>query len=77
MTSRAGVVPISHTQDTVGTHGRTLADAAIVLGALTGPDARDPQTAASAGHFFRNYRQFISRDGLKGARIGVGRQFLA
>ncbi|HXS91773.1 MAG TPA: amidase [Steroidobacteraceae bacterium] len=76
LTSRAGVVPISHTQDTVGTHGRTLADAAIVLGALTGPDARDPQTAASAGHFFRNYRQFISRDGLKGARIGVGRQFL-
>ena len=76
LTSRAGVVPISHTQDTVGTHGRTLADAAIVLGALTGPDARDPQTAASAGHFFRNYRQFISRDVLKGARIGVGRQFL-
>jgi amidase len=76
LTSRAGVVPISHTQDTVGTHGRTLADAAIVLGALTGPDARDPQTAASAGHFFRNYRQFINPDGLRGARIGVGRQFL-
>jgi amidase len=75
LTSRAGVVPISHTQDTVGTHGRSLADAAAVLGALTGPDARDPQTAASAGHFFRNYSQFINRDGLRGARIGVGRQF--
>ena len=52
LTSRAGVVPISHTQDTVGAHGRSLADAAAVLGALTGPDSRDPQTAASAGHFF-------------------------
>jgi amidase len=76
LTSRAGVVPISHTQDTVGTHGRSLADAAAVLGALTGPDSRDPQTAASAGHFFRNYSQFINPDGLRGARIGVGRQFL-
>ena len=76
LTSRAGVVPISHTQDTVGTHGRSLADAAAVLGALVGPDARDPQTAASAGHFFRNYTQFINRDGLRGARIGVGRQFM-
>jgi amidase len=75
LTSRAGVVPISHTQDTVGTHGRSLADAAAVLGALTGPDSRDPQTAASAGHFFRNYSQFINPNGLRGARIGVGRQF--
>lgn len=74
LTSRAGVVPISHTQDTVGVHGRSLADAAAVLGALTGPDARDPQTAASAGHFFRNYRQFINPDGLRGARIGIARQ---
>ena len=74
LTSRAGVVPISHTQDTVGTHGRTLADAAVVLGALAGPDPRDPQTAASAGHFFRNYRQFINPDGLRGARIGIARQ---
>src|SRR5262249_3950872 len=76
LTSRAGVVPISHTQDTVGVHGRSLADAAAVLGALTSPDARDPQTAASAGHFFRNYRQFINADGLRGARIGIARQFL-
>lgn len=75
LTSRAGVVPISHTQDTVGTHGRSLADAAAVLGALTGPDARDPQTAASAGHFFRDYSQFVNANGLRGARIGVGRQF--
>jgi amidase len=75
LTSRAGVVPISFTQDTVGAHGRTVADAATVLGALTGVDPRDAKTAASAGHFFRDYRQFVKRDGLAGARIGVARQF--
>jgi amidase len=76
LTSRAGVVPISATQDTVGTHGRTLADAATVLGSLTGVDARDPKTAASEGHFRRNYLQFVNPDGLAGARIGIARQFL-
>ncbi|MGH8175741.1 MAG: amidase [Steroidobacter sp.] len=75
LTSRAGVVPISFTQDTVGVHGRSMADAATVLGALTGVDPRDAKTAASAGHFFHNYRQFLNRDGLAGARIGVARQF--
>src|SRR5205807_10255301 len=50
LTSRAGVVPISHSQDTVGPHGRTVADAAAVLGALVGPDPRDPATAAGADH---------------------------
>ncbi len=73
LTSRAGVIPISHTQDTVGPHGRTVADAAAVLGALTGVDPRDPQTSASAGHFFTDYTQFLDPDGLAGARIGVAR----
>ena len=76
LTSRAGVVPISATQDTVGPHGRTLADAAAVLGALTGNDPRDPKTAASAGNFSRDYSQFIDPNGLDGARIGIARQFL-
>src|SRR5207302_2079401 len=49
LTSRAGVVPISHSQDTVGPHGRTVADAAAVLGALVGVDPRAAATAASAG----------------------------
>ena len=75
LTSRAGVVPISDTQDTVGTHGWRIADAATVLGALTGPDPRDAKTAASAGHFSRDYRQFLNSNGLAGARIGVARQF--
>ncbi|HEY4370251.1 MAG TPA: amidase [Steroidobacteraceae bacterium] len=75
LTSRAGVVPISFTQDTVGVHGRSLADAATVLGALTGADPRDAKTAGSIGHFSRDYRQFIDSKGLAGARIGVARQF--
>jgi amidase len=74
LTSRAGVVPISSTQDTVGVHGRTVADAAAVLGPLTGVDPRDPKTAASAGHFFSDYAQFADPNGLEGARIGVARQ---
>lgn len=75
LTSRAGVVPISNTQDTVGVHGRSVADAATVLGTLTGLDPRDAKTAASAGKFSRNYAQFVSPNGLKGARIGIARQF--
>ena len=75
LTSRAGVVPISATQDTVGVHGRSVADAATVLGALTGVDPRDAKTAASEGRFFRDYRQFVDHNGLEGARIGVARQF--
>jgi amidase len=74
LTSRAGVVPISSTQDTVGVHGRTVADAAAVLGPLTGVDPRDSKTAASAGHFFSDYAQFADPNGLEGARIGVARQ---
>src|SRR3981081_203240 len=75
LVSRAGVVPISHTQDTVGPHARTVADAAAVLGALTGVHSRDPATSASAGKFFSDYTQFLDPNGLKGARIGVARQY--
>jgi amidase len=75
LVSRAGVVPISHNQDTVGPHTRTVADAAAVLGALVGVDSRDPATQASAGKFFSNYAQFLSPDGLRGARIGFTRQY--
>ena len=73
LTSRAGVVPISATQDTVGPQGRTVADAAAVLGALTGVDPRDPATQASAGNSFSDYTAFLDPNGLQGARIGVAR----
>ncbi len=77
LTSRAGVIPISHNQDTVGPFGRTVADAATVLGAMVGVDPRDPATSASAGKFFTDYRPFLDPNGLKGARIGVIRQVFA
>ena len=73
LVSRAGVVPISHNQDTVGPHGRTVADAAAVLGALVGVDPRDPATAGSAGKFFTDYTRFLDPNALRGARIGVSR----
>jgi amidase len=75
LVSRAGVVPISHNQDTVGPHTRTVADAAAVLGALVGVDSRDAATQASAGKFFTDYTQFLNPDGLRGARIGFTRQY--
>ena len=74
LTSRAGVVPISRTQDTIGPMGRTVADAAVVLGALTGVDERDPATAESEGNFETDYTVHLDPDGLNGARIGVARQ---
>ena len=74
LTSRAGVIPISHTQDTVGPMARTVADAAAVLGALTAADARDPATGAQHRRVHNDYRAFLDADGLRGARIGVARK---
>ncbi len=71
--SRAGVVPISHSQDTAGPITRTVADAAALLGALTGVDWRDPATGASTSKALRHYTQFLDPHGLRGARIGVAR----
>ncbi len=73
LTSRAGVIPISHSQDTVGVHGRTVADAAAVLGAMVGVDPRDKATSASAAKLHHDYTQFVDAHGLDGARIGVAR----
>jgi amidase len=75
LTSRAGVIPIAHTQDTVGPICRTVADAAAVLGPLTGVDPRDLGTSASDGHFLKDYTQFLDANGLQGARIGIVRQY--
>jgi amidase len=74
LTSRSGVVPIAHSQDVTGPMARTVADAATVLGPMTGVDPRDPATADSRGHAFRDYRRFLDPDGLRGARIGVWRE---
>ena len=72
--SRSVVIPISHTQDTAGPMTRSVRDAAILLGSLTGVDGRDPATSASAGNSRTDYTQFLSADGLRGARIGIVRE---
>jgi len=85
LTSRAGVVPISHFQDTVGPHTRTVADAAAVLGVIQSRagDGRDPATAgvplgwrgrSRPTNIPTDYTQFLDTNGLRGARIGVTRQ---
>ncbi len=75
LVSRSGIIPISHSQDTAGPMTRTVTDAAILLGVLTGIDTRDPITQESEGRAYQNYTQFLQTDGLNGARIGVGRSY--
>jgi len=74
LVSRTGIIPISHSQDTAGPMARTVTDAAILLGALTGVDPADSATAPSAGHAHADYTTFLDVDGLKGARIGIPRK---
>ena len=74
LVSRSGVVPISHSQDTVGPMTRTVTDAAILLGAIAGPDADDPVTKNALARGHRDYTTFLDAAGLKGARIGIPRK---
>jgi amidase len=71
--SRSGIIPISHSQDTAGPMARTVADAAILLGAMTGFDGRDPATRAGRRRGETRYTKFLDLQGLEGARIGVAR----
>ena len=72
--SRAGIVPISADQDTAGPMTRNVTDAAVLLGAMAGVDPKDSATAAQRSHAFRNYTQFLDKNALRGARIGVWRE---
>jgi len=72
--SRSGIIPIAHSQDTAGPMARTVADAATLLGALTGVDPRDPATAASQTNR-HDYTTFLDPDGLRGARLGIVRNY--
>ena len=72
--SRSGIIPIAHSQDTPGPMARTVADAAALLGAMAGPDPRDPATRASRARAQADYLPFLDPSGLKGARIGVARK---
>ncbi len=73
LASRSGIIPIAHSQDTPGPMARTVADAAILLGALTGVDERDSATKLSKKRALSNYAKYLDLDGLQGARIGVAR----
>ena len=73
LVSRSGVIPISASQDTAGPMARSVADIAALLSALTGVDARDVATAASAGRTSHDYSQSLDAGALDGARLGVAR----
>ena len=74
LVSRSGVIPIAHSQDTAGPMARTVSDAAILLGVLTGADVNDSITSQAAKGE-KDYSKFLQKEGLKGARIGVARQY--
>ena len=86
LTSRAGIVPISHTQDTFGPHGRHVSDVAVALGVVQSRfyDGRDPATAGvplgwqgtgktRPTNIPTDYTQFLNPNGLQGARLGLTR----
>jgi amidase len=75
LVSRSGIIPIAHSQDTAGPMTRTVTDAAILLSALTAVDGRDSATAQNNKRAEKDYTRFLNKDGLRGARIGVARQF--
>jgi len=77
LVSRAGIIPIAHSQDTAGPMARTVADAAALLGALTGVDPEDRATDESRRQALSDYTQFLDPGGLRGARIGVARRFFS
>ena len=74
--SRNGIIPISATQDTAGPMARTVRDAAILLGALTGIDGKDNITKESEGKYYTDYTKFLNKDSLKGKRIGIEKSHL-
>ncbi|MHB8519888.1 MAG: amidase [Limisphaerales bacterium] len=75
LVSRSGIIPISASQDTAGPIARTVGDAAALLGAMTGVDSSDAATEASAGKARRDYTGCLDATALRGARIGVARNF--
>jgi Asp-tRNA(Asn)/Glu-tRNA(Gln) amidotransferase A subunit family amidase len=76
LSSRDGIIPLSHTQDVGGPLARSVVDLALVLDATVGPDPADPQTSAAAGRIPESYRSFLRRDGLKGKRLGLLKSYL-
>lgn len=73
--SRYGIIPGTADQDTAGPMARNVTDAAIILGILEGADPNDPETRRCTAPPNNDYTQFLRRDGLKGARIGIPRAY--
>lgn len=74
LVSRSGVIPIAHSQDTAGPMTRTVADSAILLGVLVGADSEDAITSQAAKGE-KDYTKYLQKDGLRGMRVGVARQY--
>jgi amidase len=74
LVSRSGIIPIAHSQDTAGPMARSVTDAAILLSAIAGEDARDAMTKESRGKGAPDYTKFLDREGLRGMRLGVARK---
>lgn len=76
LSSRDGIIPLSHTQDVAGPLARSVIDLVLVLDATVGPDPADPSTSVAAGRIPGSYRQFLKRDGLSGVRLGLLKSYL-
>jgi amidase len=77
LVSRTGIIPISISQDTAGPMARTVADAALLLGAMAGVDQADPAGAAAQGKSAGDYTTFLKAGAVKGKRFGVMRNVMA
>lgn len=75
LVSRSGIIPASSSQDTAGPMARTVSDAAIILGAMTGVDGSDSATEASRDRYYHDYTSFLDASYLEGARIGIPRGY--
>ena len=73
--SRQGIIPLAQSQDTAGPMARSVRDCAMLLDALAGPDPADPATLRNPRHRANNYAAALDAGALKGARLGVLRQF--
>jgi amidase len=77
LVSRRGIAPISHSQDTAGPLTRSVRDAAVMLGIMSGLDAADTASAAVGDRFETDYVRYVDPNGLNGARVGIARKFFA
>lgn len=76
LNGRGGIIPLSLALDTVGPMARNVADLAAALNVMAGPDPRDPATSANAGRIPADYTSVLKPDALRGARLGLLRDFM-